>query len=229
MNTKHQHRFLGLQGEGILLAEASHGNLQAYLDNHPSTCLSQRLTWCRQVAEAIDYIHSRGVIHSDLRPANILVHETTPGARDLQLCDFGGSVYQELGLDGFSLPDGPFYSPVFENESSMLLDIFGMGSIFYTILTGRWPYKTTPGRFARIDDRLEWEEQVVYPNFKAEKFPDVEHLPVGNVIFKCWMRQFATARDALTALEEALLVTSSFNIHNGMDDSIKAKDLDTVQ
>ncbi|RSL60326.1 hypothetical protein CEP54_006827 [Fusarium duplospermum] len=216
-------RFLGLRGGGILLAEASHGNLQAYLDSHPSTGLGQRLTWCLQVAEAIDYIHSRGVVHSDLRPANILVHETRPGARDLQLCDFGGSVCQELGLDGFSLPDGPFYSPVFENESSTLLDIFGMGSILYTILTGRWPYKTTPGRFTKVDDRLDWEERIVYPNFKAEKFPDVEQLPGGNVILRCWMRQFATAREALTALEEALPGTSSSGIHDGLDNSTKAR------
>jgi hypothetical protein len=93
---------------------------------------------------------------------------------------------------------------VFENKTSTLLDIFGMGSIFYTILTGRWPYKTTPGRFAKVDDRLDWEERIVYPNFKAGKFPDVEQLPGGNIILKCWMRQYATAREALSVLEEAL-------------------------
>lgn len=96
-----------------------------------------------------------------------------------------------------------------------------MGSIFYTILTGRWPYKTTTGRFAKVDDRLDWEERIVYPNFKAGKFPDVEQRPGGNVILKCWMRQFVTARDALAALEEALLGSSSSSIHDGLDDSTK--------
>lgn len=48
------------------------------------------------------------MIHSDLRPDNILVHETTPGARDLLIADFGGAVCEELGVDGNSLPDGPF-------------------------------------------------------------------------------------------------------------------------
>ncbi|KAL2185806.1 kinase-like protein [Thermothelomyces heterothallicus CBS 203.75] len=153
-------RYLGLQGDGILLSEASHGNLQEYLDeHHVSTPLDQRLLWCRQLTEALDYIHSRGVLHSDLRPGNILVHETTPGARDLLLADFGSSVYKELGLDGLSLPDGPFYN------------LFGIGSIFYTIYTGRWPYKLTPGRFDKVDDRLE---------------------------------EFATAKDALTALDKYL-------------------------
>lgn len=132
--------------------------------------------------EAIDYIHSCGVVHSDLRPANILVHETVPGARDLQLSDFGGSVW--LDADGYSLPDGPFYTPVFGNDSGTLLDLFGMWSLFYTILTGKWPYKSTPGKFQNLDDRLEWEQRIVYPNFKVGKFPSVEHLPAGEVIFK---------------------------------------------
>jgi serine/threonine protein kinase len=143
-------------------------------------------------------------VHSDLRPGNVLVHETTPGARDLQLSDFGGSVCEELGLDGLSLPDGSFYSPVFENKSGPLLDIFATGSMFYTILTGRWPYKETSGTFTNFDERFEWEEQVVFPKFKAEQFPDVQHLPGGAVILKCWMRQFKTARDMLVEREGAL-------------------------
>ncbi|KAK3373947.1 kinase-like domain-containing protein [Lasiosphaeria ovina] len=200
-------RYVGLQEDGgILLGEASHGNLQAYLDErHASIPAGQRLLWCRQVAEAVVFIHSRGVLHSDLRPGNVLVHETAPGVRGLLLADFGGSVCEELGLDGLSLPDGPFYSPVFEWQSSVLLDVFGMASIFYTILTGRWPYKPTPGRFQKVDDRLEWEDKVVYPNFKLEKFPDdVTDLPAGDVILACWKREFATDKDALAALDRYL-------------------------
>jgi serine/threonine protein kinase len=195
-----------MQGNGILLGEASHGNLQTYIDqHHASTSVEQRLLWCRQLAEAIAFIHSRGVIHSDLRPGNILVHETVPGARDLLLADFGGSVCKELGLDGLSLPDGPFYSPVFQSEPSTLLDIFGMGSIFYTIHTGRWAYKPTPGRFENLDERLDWEEKVAYPNFLQDRFPeDVKDLPAGDVILACWKRKYEKADDALAALDKYL-------------------------
>lgn len=71
------------------------------------------------------------MVHSDFRPANILVHETVPGSLDLLLSDFGGSVCRELDAEGLSLPDGPLYSPVFGDESSSLLDLFGMGSLFF--------------------------------------------------------------------------------------------------
>ncbi|KAF6816656.1 protein kinase-like domain protein [Colletotrichum sojae] len=180
-------RFLGLRENGILLSQASHGNLQAYLDSHPSTRLRQRLAWCVQVAEAVDHIHGRGVVHSDLRPGNVLVHETAPGVLGLQLCDFGGSVCEELGLDGLALPDGPFYHHAFGDKSGPMLDLFGMGSVFYVILTGRWPYKATPGTFGKVDERIGWEEREVYPKFREEKFPD-----------------FVSARDVLDALQEVL-------------------------
>lgn len=144
------------------------------------------------------------MVHSDLRPGNILVHETVPGARDVLLADFGGSLCTDLGVDGQSLPDGPFYSPVFENKSSTLLDLFGMGSVFYTVLTGKWPYKDTPGRFDDLDERLHWEDHFVYPRFKRGEFPSVEDLPVGEVILKCWRREFATVKDALTVLDKSL-------------------------
>ncbi|KAF6822504.1 protein kinase-like domain protein [Colletotrichum musicola] len=197
-------RFLGLREDGILLSQASHGNLQSYLDGHPFTSLRQRIAWCVQVAEAVDHIHGHGVVHSDLRPGSILVHETAPGVLDLKLCDFGGSVCEELGLDGLALPDGPFYHPAFGDQSGPMLDIFGMGSAFYVILTGRWPYKSTQGTFEKVDERIEWEEREVYPKFREEKFPDVEGLLVGDVIVKCWMRQFASARDVLDALGKVL-------------------------
>ncbi|KAF6817407.1 protein kinase-like domain protein [Colletotrichum plurivorum] len=165
---------------------------------------TERLAWCVQVAEAVDHIHGHGVVHSDLRPGNILVHETAPGILDLKLCDFGGSVCEELGLDGLALPDGPFYHPAFGDKSGPMLDLFGMGSVFYVILTGRWPYKSTPGTFGKVDERIGWEEREVYPKFREGGFPDVKGLLVGDVIVKCWRRQFASARDVLDALQEVL-------------------------
>ncbi|RYO78291.1 hypothetical protein DL762_008773 [Monosporascus cannonballus] len=104
-------RYYGWQDEpdtpqGLLLAEASHGSLQRYLDMEREIPIATRLKWCRQVIEAITFIHSRGVIHSDLRPDNVLLHTTMTdsisdsSSLDVWLCDFGGSTCERLGLDG---------------------------------------------------------------------------------------------------------------------------------
>jgi len=109
---------------GLLLAEVSHGNLQNYIDqNNDSIGLPPRQKWCRQLAEAVQHLHRNGVIHSDLRPENCLVHASTESL-DILLCDFGGSACPDLGLDGRGLPDPPFWDMVW--ESTPATDIFSL-------------------------------------------------------------------------------------------------------
>jgi serine/threonine protein kinase len=109
-------RFLGVYDTGILLAEANHGSLQAYVDSNNAVmdaCLRWKLSL--QAAEAVAYLHEQGVIHSDLRPENYLLHATVDScvdpslSLDLWLCDFSGSKYEGLGLNGGYLPDDLFF------------------------------------------------------------------------------------------------------------------------
>lgn len=118
--------------------------------------------------------HSRGVIHSDLRPENFLVHATTPTSLDLWLCDFGGSTCEELGLGGKHLPDPGFFNPNSEWVSSPATDIFTIGSILFTIVTGNWPHRG-PGPF-KATEEMEIHDQHVEELFRQSKFPDVEGL-----------------------------------------------------
>jgi len=85
--------------EGLLLSEASHWDLHTYIDEIYHLVLRKK--WCHQVAESVAYLHRHCLIHSDLYPGNFLVHAAIPGSRGLWLCDFGGSVCQNLGLDGW--------------------------------------------------------------------------------------------------------------------------------
>jgi serine/threonine protein kinase len=124
----------------LLFAEASYGNLQNYIDqNSDSIYLSTRKKWCRQVAEAIQYVHSQAVIHSDLRPENSLLHKSHTSL-DILLADFGGSKCRDLGVDGRGSPYPHFWDLVW--ESMVGTDIFSLGSMLYTIMTGHWYYKS---------------------------------------------------------------------------------------
>lgn len=158
------------------------------------------MTWCRQLTEAISFIHSRGVIHSDLRPRNILVNRGEQGGYDLALCDFGGSTCPELGLDGGTLPDGPFYNPALGNESDVSLDLFSLGSLFYTILEGHWPYRSSTTPFT-VQEKLEYEELVRFMITEG-RFPEVDKLYAGNVIMGCWKMEYQSADEVLRALDE---------------------------
>ncbi|KAJ0159889.1 CBL-interacting serine/threonine-protein kinase 11 [Colletotrichum tanaceti] len=191
-------RLLGRQTtpRGLLLAEASHGGLQQYLNNgdvpHP---LQQR--WFQQAIECVVYIHSKGVIHSDLRPDNFLIHEASPGTLDLLLCDFGGSVCEDLDIDGEGLPDAGFSQPDDQdNIPTPSTDLFSLGSVLYAIVTGHWPHREPGGLFRSQEEKEKYENQV-NDLFRRREFPDVKDLYGGDIIARCWTRAYGTAADAL--------------------------------
>jgi serine/threonine protein kinase len=172
----------------LLFGEASDGNLQAYIDQHNDAIdLSLRLKWCCQAAEAVHYIHQKGVIHSDLRPENLLLHSDSKSKLNLLLCDFGGSTNGDI--DGGHLPDSGFFNPCKPWVSTEAVDIFSLGSVFYTIMTGHWPYKS-PGPFRSVAEKNDYEERVD-TLFASQKYPSVDGFAGGAVIQGCWTDRYS--------------------------------------
>lgn len=100
----------------------------------------------RQVAEALDYIHSKGIVHCDIKTENILLLEL-PGSqrRQLQvkLLDFGLARSIVGGRNTTSLAGTPHYvapERIRGAQASPSSDIYGLGILFYEILTGKVPW-----------------------------------------------------------------------------------------
>lgn len=197
--------FLGPHPSGILLAEASHGNLQCYLHEHDSSItLRLRRKWFTQAVESIAFLHSRGVVHSDLRPENFLVHGTAPISLDLWLCDFGGSTCEELALSAEKLPDSGFFNPKLPWQPTCTVDIFSLGSVLYTIVTGHWPFRASTRPFASMEEMEEYEASVD-ANFADGKFPNVAGLLGGDIILSCWDGTFSMASEIVAAVEDQVI------------------------
>ena len=184
----------------MLFAEASHGNLQQYLDqNKEPTSLPVRKRWCVQATEGVQYLHCNGVIHSDLRPENCLLHRSETSL-DILLCDFGGSMCRDLDLDGKGLPDPPFWDLMWESTAGT--DIFSLGSIFYTIMTGHWPYKLAQ---APHDEEDKWRyEDRVMNLLKQGVYPNVDNVIGGTIMMGCWKKQYVVAEDVLQAEKDEM-------------------------
>ena len=67
--------------------------------------LAERLRICAQVAEALDYAHHQGVIHRDVKPANVLLTSTDQA----KLSDFGLSKIAEHGDESGTVKGTPHY------------------------------------------------------------------------------------------------------------------------
>ncbi|KAM6525654.1 hypothetical protein FALCPG4_011190 [Fusarium falciforme] len=117
------------------------------------------------------------------------------------LCDFGGSACEEIGIPGENLPDDGFFDPNSGWTTTVATDIFALGSVLYTIVSGHWPYREPPCGFFTSREEVEEYGARVNGFFKEGIFPDTEGLYGGDVILGCWRKQYSSANDILQELD----------------------------
>ncbi|HTM19110.1 MAG TPA: serine/threonine-protein kinase, partial [Kofleriaceae bacterium] len=99
-----------------------------------------------QVSEALHYIHGNRIIHCDIKTENILLSEQ-PGAQRrtklVKLVDFGLAKSTSGSRTTGSLSGTPHYvapERIRGEEASPASDIYGLGVLFYEVITGKVPW-----------------------------------------------------------------------------------------
>jgi serine/threonine protein kinase len=131
----------------LVMPHIGGGTLREELDRDGQLPFTKIVNYLDQLAAALDVAHERGVIHRDVKPANILM--TLEGR--LLLSDFGlvkiiaeGQSPQRR-LTGAGVPMGtPDYmapEQVLGSEVDARADIYSLGGILYHMVTGNPPFK----------------------------------------------------------------------------------------
>ena len=113
------------------------GSLEQYAGR--AIALAQLVDWMQQCAQALTFIHSRGILHCDLKPSNLLLDQEGR----LRLVDFGQA--HLLDQSGGSLGT-LWYMPAeqvpvggLQVHPEVGWDIYALGASFYWLLTGHPP------------------------------------------------------------------------------------------
>lgn len=101
-------------------------------------------TTVRQIAEALQVVHSAGIVHRDLKPENILYASMSVHS-PIKLVDFGLAAYHVAGVDDpLTLPCGTaaYAAPevLLCQGYDQRADIWSLGVITYILLSGMPPF-----------------------------------------------------------------------------------------
>jgi len=138
------------EGDGtlVLVMELLRGQtLQAYLHEKEALTSKEAVAIAVPILSALEHAHEMGIIHRDVKPANVYLAMEPDGRVIPKLLDFGIAKGQALNLhtlEGKVLGTPAYMSPeqirATTNELTGRSDLFSMGVVLYEMLTGKPPF-----------------------------------------------------------------------------------------
>jgi len=180
------------------------GSLADHLKQKGSLTLQEVSRIFNRLAPALDHAHSKGVIHRDLKPGNILFDQNN----DSYLSDFGiAKLTQGSGsFTGSAIVGTPSYMSPEQARSDAVVDarsdVYALGAILFELLTGQTPYKGDTPMGVVVKHITEPVPRIlsVDPNLPA----DCETL-ISKAMAKDPNARYQTAGEFASALETVAL------------------------
>ncbi|KAJ3015459.1 UNVERIFIED_CONTAM: hypothetical protein HDU68_012715 [Siphonaria sp. JEL0065] len=161
-------------GNQLLVSELCRGSMLKYLEDNPGNTYNVLF----QIAEGLRSMHDLNVVHSDLKPDNILIRHDG----SVSITDFGASRLQGTSTN---TPGSKNYAPpiIDPNQpiqrTSKADDIWGFGMTAYHTITNMIPYQPLSGHSLSLAI-----QNKMLPEFPKDVID--QHSELVELIRKCW-------------------------------------------
>jgi serine/threonine protein kinase/Flp pilus assembly protein TadD len=191
----------------LVMPFMSGGTLQDVLEKQQGFLERDQIVfYLEHICTALDYAHKQGIVHLDLKPLNLLVHEDGR----LLLSDFGlahlmkdgavaGGSSLKLGTSHYMAPE---HIKGFPEKRS---DLFSLGVILYQMLVGRLPFDGLPHEAIILKNMTEWPPA---PRVLRPELPKSVEDMLGRALAKQPEQRYQTANEFLMAFKSALVLNS---------------------
>jgi serine/threonine-protein kinase len=162
--------------------------------------LKDTMSIMSQLLAALDFAHANGVVHRDVKPANIIM--LLSGR--LKLADFGVALIDtfDLAQAGATAGSPAYMSPeqYSGQEADRRSDIFSCGVVLYELLTGSKPFEGTP---ETVGEKICRDPYRPASELNPKGSPPALDPIIARALAKSPEERYPTARDFAGALEAA--------------------------
>ncbi|MEN0065494.1 MAG: ATP-binding protein [Myxococcota bacterium] len=129
-----------VDGQPFLVRQYVEGHSLATQLRHGPLAIDQAVSLTASMASALGTAHRRGLIHRDVKPANILLNSTEPVLSDFGLAVREGSDATLAGTLQYAAPE---QSGMLHRPMDARTDLYGLGCVLYECLAGHPPFTAT--------------------------------------------------------------------------------------
>ncbi|KAJ4938515.1 hypothetical protein JOQ06_003130 [Pogonophryne albipinna] len=127
----------------LILGLVSGGELFDFLAQKESLSEEEATQFIKQILDGVQYLHSKRIVHFDLKPENIMLLDRNLRLPRIKIIDFGLAHKIEAGADFKNIFGTPeFVAPEIVNYEQLGLeaDMWSIGVITYILLSGASPF-----------------------------------------------------------------------------------------